>query len=249
MTCTLQSGHQLYPRPGEMRSHFPLSPSNHLLVLDYYIFNREKDKRFFRFPLIGDPYRHYRVAHIIRLAPFLQVVEAFRGGQRVKELVPWEEWGPRNSRTIRSFATLSASGSCVFFHRNGRRSCTLWDLNALPFQKAASAVGGSWKQRVRSLFNRSRSRVVGVDQPSMIARGDHFAQDVLGTLPYFEVVSALPGNVMLYHEILGGSPPVVAIWRRPRNGGMVRSDLDSFRWLNYIHNQVSKELYYVNMWQ
>ena len=83
----------------------------------------------------------------------------------------------------------------------------------------------------------------------MIARGDHFAQDVLGTLPYLEVVSALPGNVMLYHEILGGSPPVVAIWRRPRNGGMVRSDLDSFRWLNYIHNQVSKELYYVNMWQ
>ena len=139
------------------------------------------------------------ICHVIYPAVFREAINTYRLGCHNARSVPWAEWGPQNSRSIRMRSSVqnefASHGSRVMVSDGLARTRHILDFNTLPY--------ALHQHRGETLP--TGIRLVGRDEPTVIPHGYIFDEDISGTLPYYEISNISPA-----------SPHV--IWRRLRGG-------------------------------
>lgn len=140
-------------------------------------------------------WRMLEVCHLIRLEPFFAAVDNFRGhccnnawppdSADEPALVPWMQWGPKNSRSTRINSEgnyyASHGSRALFTNRFGGNWSPelMMDLDTLP-EKRLRAGNGSLPKLD------DNQRYVNENEISRVSREDVFVEDITGTLPYIE---------------------------------------------------------------
>ena len=223
MMCTAWSGHQpglpSHHHQGVEQTSYRLTTdiSSCLLIISYELFNPSVTVPP-RFSWIGQSYVQrstLKLTHIISLAPFLDAAAAYQASSSsTQPRVPWAEWGPRYSRTICTPKEVLGSGSRVLVRGDGIED-RVWDfnirLNRRYEEDTREATKGFLKRWSPAATQNRKIRFVGVDQPTVIEKGDFLEEDVVGTLPYYATLCQPPGSDGTWQALVRGSPFVMVV--------------------------------------